>query len=41
MKMMKINPRTVAYVSAVAEERSFSKAAEKLYITQPSLTSIF
>lgn len=35
---MKINPRTITYVSAVAEERSFSKAAEKLYITQPSLS---
>lgn len=38
MKMMKINPRTISYVSAVAEEKSFSKAAEKLYITQPSLS---
>lgn len=35
---MRINPRTVTYVTAVAEERSFSKAAEKLYITQPSLS---
>lgn len=35
---MKLNPRTMAYVAAVAEERSFSKAAEKLFITQPSLS---
>lgn len=30
--------RTAAYVRAVAEEGNFSKAAEKLYITQPSLS---
>ena len=35
---MKINPRTITYVTAVAEEQSFSKAAERLYITQPSLS---
>lgn len=35
---MKINPRTITYVRTVAEERSFSKAAEKLYISQPSLS---
>ena len=35
---MKINPRTITYISAVAEERSFSRAAEKLFITQPSLS---
>lgn len=34
-----INPRTVSYVRAVAEEGSFSKAAEKLYISQPSLST--
>lgn len=34
-----INPRTVSYVRAVAEEGSFSKAAEKLYISQPSLSA--
>lgn len=35
---MKINPRTITYVKAIAEQRSFSRAAEKLYITQPSLS---
>ena len=35
---MKINPRTITYVNAVAEEHSFSKAAERLYISQPSLS---
>lgn len=35
---MRINPRTIAYVKAVAEQRSFSRAAEKLYISQPSLS---
>ena len=28
----------IEYVLAVAEQRSFSKAAQKLYVTQPSLS---
>ncbi len=35
---MKISDKTITYVKAVAEEHSFSKAAEKLYISQPSLS---
>jgi len=35
---MQINPRTLKYVMTVAEEKSFSRAAEKLYISQPSLS---
>lgn len=35
---MQINPRTLKYVKTVAEEKSFSKAAEKLFISQPSLS---
>lgn len=35
---MDINPRTIEYVLAVAQEQSFSKAAQKLYISQPSLS---
>lgn len=34
-----INPRTVTYVRTVAEEGGFSKAAEKLFISQPSLSA--
>ena len=34
-----INPRTVTYVRTVAEEGSFSKAAGKLFISQPSLSA--
>lgn len=33
-----MNTRQLQYVIAVAEERSFSKAADKLYISQPSLS---
>ena len=33
-----MTPQQIEYVLAVAEERSFSKAAKKLYVTQPSLS---
>ena len=33
-----MNTRQLEYVIAVAEERSFSKAADKLHISQPSLS---
>ncbi|MBW7573207.1 LysR family transcriptional regulator [Caproiciproducens faecalis] len=37
-KKMNFNPRSIPYVQAIAEERSISKAAERLYISQPSLS---
>ncbi|WP_049962672.1 LysR family transcriptional regulator [Ruminococcus sp. HUN007] len=33
-----MTPQQIEYVLAVAEERSFSKAAKKLFVTQPSLS---
>ena len=33
-----MNSRQLQYVIAVAEEQSFSRAAEKLHISQPSLS---
>lgn len=35
-----MNLQQIEYVMAVAEERSFSKAAKKLFITQPSLSQV-
>jgi DNA-binding transcriptional LysR family regulator len=35
---MQINPRLLKYVMTIAEEKSFSRAAEKLFISQPSLS---
>jgi DNA-binding transcriptional LysR family regulator len=35
---MQINPRIFKYVLTIAEEKSFSRAAEKLFISQPSLS---
>lgn len=35
---MQINPRMLKYVLTIAEEKSFSRAAEKLFISQPSLS---
>lgn len=32
------NPKTLKYVLTIAEEESFSKAAEKLFIAQPALS---
>lgn len=37
-RFMQINPRTLNYVKTVAEEKSFSKAAKRLFISQPSLS---
>ncbi|MBE6855053.1 MAG: LysR family transcriptional regulator [Ruminococcus sp.] len=36
--MIHMNSQQIAYVLAVAELQSFSKAAERLYVTQPSLS---
>ena len=33
-----IDERELAYILQVAEERTFSQAAKKLYVTQPSLS---
>ena len=33
-----LNLRTIKYVITLAEEGSFTKAANRLYITQPSLS---
>ena len=33
-----MTPQQIEYVLAVAEERSFSRAAKKLFVTQPSLS---
>ena len=33
-----MTPQQIEYVLLVAQLRSFSKAAQKLYITQPSLS---
>ncbi|MDD6827135.1 MAG: LysR family transcriptional regulator [Oscillospiraceae bacterium] len=35
---MGLTPQQIEYVLTVAEERSFSKAAKKLFVTQPSLS---
>jgi DNA-binding transcriptional LysR family regulator len=35
---MPINPRILKYALTIAEEKSFSRAAEKLFISQPSLS---
>ncbi len=35
-----MNLQQIEYVLAIAEERSFSKAAKKLFITQPSLSQV-
>lgn len=35
-----MNSQQIEYVLAVAEERSFSKAAQKLFVTQPSLSQV-
>lgn len=35
---MKLNPRTLYYLETIAEEKSISKAAQRLNISQPSLS---
>ena len=35
-----MNSQQIRYVMTVAEEKSFSKAARKLFITQPSLSQV-
>ena len=34
----KVNSQQIEYVLTLAEQRSFSKAAQKLYVSQPSLS---
>ena len=36
--LMHINPRTMLYILTIALEQNFSRAAEKLFISQPSLS---
>jgi len=37
-EVTQLTPQQIEYVLAVAEERSFSKAAKRLFVTQPSLS---